>query len=659
MKIRLVILIVLLCSSSILHALEQPDKSTKNLKQILSSLSPSSDSSVALWVTFDEQKIKKVAVELTKKSIQRRGKVDNVTYLVDKYDSTFSSEVIDSLVNVGAEIRHILYWFDAITINLPASQIQKLAEIKFVKSIDVVKQLQSDRVFQVEPVEDMKNSAHYSTSLPYGFSEAQNRYVRADKLHDAGLSGKGVRIAIFDSGFNTNHRAFDSLNIINTYNFIDSTADVTLDDCNTSLSQARHGTMTLGVVGGYVPDTLIGVAYNAEFLLAKTEITCGEVEIKQEEDNWIVAAQWADQLGADIISSSLGYATFQDTTGYNYEDLDGVTPRITVAAEIAFSKNILVVNSAGNERGSSWNHILTPADGNNVIAVGATNLDSSLASFSSPGPTADGRIKPDISTLGTSVATAYYTGGYTTGASGTSFSAPLVAGCIALALEHDSTLTAIDLVNLIRESGNMQDNPNNDFGYGLFDAVKTADIIQFKKPFSFSLSYLGVNRFLIETAGRSSVIPILSLLDSNTSLDFQDNHDGTGFLVVDFSTLSSSVVTFHLTADVGYFVDTTEFTVVSEGLIQDKLVVGPNPFKDYLNLYFYDAENFESLTIHAVSGEKVWELFNNFQLDADINRIEARWNCTNLSGEVVADGIYIVVVTAGGKQFYHKVLKIE
>lgn len=652
-------LFVLLVGANVVASDLLFDKSTQRLQNKIVSLSASENSTLSLWLTFDSDQINKVPINLSEKSIQRRKKVDPINFLINNTDSTISQSLIDSLINIGAEIRHILYWFNAVTVNISVDNLRLLASLPFVKEIDIVQKIKSQKVFQVEPLQDSKTIHDKSQSLQYGFSQFQNRFVKADRLHAIGLSGNGVRIAMFDTGFNTNHRAFDSANIISTYNFIDNTTDVTQIDCDGSISQSHHGTMTFGVIGGYVPDTLIGVAYNAEFLLAKTEISCYGVEIYQEEDNWIAAAQWAAEQGADIISSSLGYITFTNSVGYTFDDLDGDTPRITAAADIAASKNILVINSAGNERGTDWNHIVTPADGDFVIAVGATTPDSNFASFSSPGPSADGRIKPDITTIGTSIVTSLYTGGYTSGVDGTSFSAPLVAGAVALALEHDNTLTAGELRDLIRRSGDRYDTPDNNFGYGLFDAVKTADIVSFLKPHNFYLTRANINKLFVETTGRSNIIPTLSLIGTIHGITFYDNNDGTGYIEINQSENSKSVQTVRVVADVGYFADTTEFILLSTKLLQNKLVVGPNPCSDFLNIYFYAPQNFDVLSIYSISGEKVWELFNKDIISADTFRIEARWNCSNQSGAVVADGVYIIVVSAGGKQFHQNVLKIE
>jgi hypothetical protein len=254
---------------------------------------------------------------------------------------------------------------------------------------------------------------------------------------------------------------------------------------------------------------------------------------------------------------------------------------------------------------------------------------------------------------------AYYTGGFTTSARGTSFSAPLVAGGAALAFEHDSTLTADELRELIKRSGDRFENPDNDFGYGLFDAVKAADIIRFITPIKLTVVDDVLQQFLIETGGRSDIVPVLSLLDTIPGVSFFDNQDGTAIIEIIQSLNSQPVQTIRLAADVGYFADTTEFIILFQNLLSSSLIVGPNPCSDFTNIYFYDPKNFESLAIYSISGEKVWEVFNNYTIDADRVRVEARWNCDNQSGAVVADGVYLIVVTSGGKQFHQNVLKVE
>ena len=397
-----------------------------------------------VWIYFDLPDSLLEKVNLSEKSLKRRAKVFGQNDSQSRYDFRPSDKVLQEITSTGVQIRRVSRWFKAVSVEASASQIQQVARLPFVSKVDLVKTL-STPLPVVEVSQQRSLPTQRSALLPYGLTLFQNSYINAVKLHDAGLSGKGVLIALFDTGFDTAHVAFDSTSIIDSYDFINNDDDVSGVDCAMGVQQSFHGTLTLGVLGAYIPNTLIGVAYGADYALAKTEITCADVngndEIKVEEDNWIAAAEWADSIGADIISSSLGYTQFQDSGSYTQSQLDGNTALITIAADIAASMNILVVNSAGNSRGSlTWGTISFPADGDSVLTVGATTFDSTLAGFSSPGPTADGRIKPDIATLGVNVYTALQNGG-TISASGTSLSTPLVAGGAALALEHDSTMT--------------------------------------------------------------------------------------------------------------------------------------------------------------------------------------------------------------------------
>jgi subtilisin family serine protease len=240
--------------------------------------------------------------------------------------------------------------------------------------------------------------------------------------------------------------------------------------------QFQHGTWTFASAGGYAPGSFVGAGYGAEFALGRTEDDPTEHVV--EMVNWGMGAEWADSLGADIISSSLGYSTFDfPDPSYTYADMNGHTTIVTRAAEIAASKGILVVNSAGNAGNSSWYHIIAPADadGDSLIAVGAVDLAGTVASFSSRGPTSDGRIKPDLCAYGTSnplpaVSTPLNPTGYVF-AGGTSFSAPLIAGLAACLLQSRPSATPVQIIQALRASASQAGSPDNNRGYGIPDAL--------------------------------------------------------------------------------------------------------------------------------------------------------------------------------------------
>jgi subtilisin family serine protease len=275
----------------------------------------------------------------------------------------------------------------------------------------------------------------------------------------AALSGQNVWIAVFDTGFELSHPALSHIRVQATYDFINGDQDVGFAEtslescfgqlgCDSSYKQLHHGTAVLSLIAGLDPEsgTRIGPAPSATFFLAKTENNFSETVI--EEDNWVAAMEWADSLGADIISASLGYLTFDDGVGDHepFHDLDGRTTVVARAASVAASRGILVCTAAGNN-GPAQTSLVSPADADSILAVGAVDLNRGTAAFSSRGPTSDGRIKPDLVAPGVALWAAnhgYSTGNLYTSFSGTSAATPLIAGLAALVLEsapHSSTET--------------------------------------------------------------------------------------------------------------------------------------------------------------------------------------------------------------------------
>jgi subtilisin family serine protease len=635
-------------------AIGQLDKLTPRAARVLGS--GSTETKYKLWLHFDSTRISASPVTLSEKALRRRAKVDPENYLIDSRDYTLADDVVQEIRASGVTVRRVSRWLKAVSIEAAAAEVEALSAVKGLVKIDLVNVFQASGDWEAHDA--IPDQSLYVDTSDYGPSLRQTRFVRALKLHDAGLSGKGVLIAIFDSGFNDTHPAFDSTSIVATWDFINDREAVDGADCPGELlnnHQDHHGTLSLGVAGGYAPGNLIGPAYGADFALAKTEITCGGVEIKIEEDNWIAAAEWADSLGADIISASLGYHSFQDTTNYTTDELDGNTALITIAADIAASKNILVVNSAGNERNSVWGTIMFPADGDSVLAVGAVDAQERLALFSSPGPTADGRIKPDIVTLGIGVYSAHsLTGAFTT-ASGTSLSAPLVSGGAALALEHDSTLTAMELLELIRSTGSMSANPNNDFGYGLYDATSSADIVKVDPVGRIDVNIGATISVPITASGRSNVTPELYLVDPPDGVELDDFGDGSGLLRITGMEENEGNLGVAISADVGFFVDTTYFVLYTYGGV----LAGPNPFKDTLFIYTdVPAGTPGSRLVVSVfnsAGEKVREIVNTPAFSTDV----VVWDGRNSYGRVVAPGVYLVHVETSRSTRWLKLLKLE
>ena len=294
----------------------------------------------------------------------------------------------------------------------------------------------------------------------YGAAKDQIVQLKVDELHRKGFTGKGIQIAVLDAGFYKANKMqlFDSLfmqqRIINTYDYVDHETNVFNDD--------DHGMQVLSCIAANKPGVMVGSAPGASFMLFRTEDA--SIEMPYEEAFWVRAAEQADAFGADIITSSLGYTTFDDER-YNHKlsDLNGKTTLISRAAEMAASRGILVVSSAGNEGDASWGKLAVPADAAQVIAVAAVDKDGEIAGFSSRGPTADGRIKPDVAAMGkrTAVASA---SGYIVKSNGTSYSAPLMAGALASAMQY-SGMSAVQL----RKTLLADKMPDTLTGYGIPD----------------------------------------------------------------------------------------------------------------------------------------------------------------------------------------------
>ena len=295
--------------------------------------------------------------------------------------------------------------------------------------------------------------------------------MRVPELHERGLSGEGVLVALFDTGFpNLEHEAFSAMKIVSQWDFIRGVDDV-------RGGGDGHGTATLSAAGGFQPGELIGPAYGASFMLAVTEDIRSETPV--EEDNWAAAAEWVESWGADVISSSLGYARFDlPHASYTDRDMDGMTAVTTRAATMAAARGVVVVNSAGNGGlHPTRNTLVAPADGRDVLSTGAVDRAGVRAGFSSVGPTADGRMKPDVAAMGVAVkiATVLTTNSYGA-ANGTSLSCPLVAGVVALLLQAHPAYSVDDVLRALRATSSQNAAPDNLLGWGILDAVAAVDL---------------------------------------------------------------------------------------------------------------------------------------------------------------------------------------
>jgi hypothetical protein len=300
--------------------------------------------------------------------------------------------------------------------------------------------------------------------------------VNGYPLHNSGFNGKNVLIAVLDGGF-LNADQIQSINHLRERNGIRYTFDF-VTNSKSVYNSSTHGTAVLSILAGKADGFLAGTATGADYILLKTEDVA--TEFPCEEDFWVAGAEFADSAGVDIISSSLGYYNFDDPSlNYKYSDLDGNSAFITRAADIAAAKGILVVNSAGNERNKVWKKIIFPSDGDSILASAAVQGNNLISSFSSAGPSFDGRVKPDISTMGVSVPLQTTANSVTRG-NGTSFSCPVLSGMAACLIQAVPEACSNDIIEAIRFSADRVNTPDYLYGYGIPDMVIALNNLQDK-----------------------------------------------------------------------------------------------------------------------------------------------------------------------------------
>ncbi|PYQ55534.1 MAG: peptidase S8 [Acidobacteria bacterium] len=405
----------------------------------------------------------------------------------------------DAVAARVTRVRHEVPWVNAMSVEATADQVAALEALPFVARVDLVRGYRARREEDLfgraegrsdapaeAPGDHCKRTCAVSPGTPsppttaptldYGPAAGQLNQIDVPAVHQMGLHGEGVIVAVFDAGFDTlSHEAFASMSIADRHDFVNGDDDV---GNGSDKGEGSHGTETLSTLGGFSPGHLIGPAFNATFLLAKTEDTTSETPV--EEDNWAAAAEWAEARGADVISSSLGYLTFDPGfKSYTFADMDGRTAISTRAADLAAARGVVVVNSAGNEGPNAQHNTLgAPADGRLVLAIGAVNAAGQRASFSSVGPTADGRTKPDVAAQGVSVVVAAPGSprSYTT-SSGTSFSCPLTAGVVALVLQARPSATVTQVEDAVRSTASQAARPDNLLGWGIVDAARAVQAI--------------------------------------------------------------------------------------------------------------------------------------------------------------------------------------
>ncbi len=439
-----------------------------------------------IWVEFTDKANSPFSLSqphefLSPRAIERR---QNQSIPIDFYDIPVSPHYVNTIVTeTGMELYYTSRWFNGAMFKAQSADVaEMLAQFDFVSFNEIAKSKVPDKseesgtqqtnvTARYQHLNDYKGGFPFSDNIypemiaDYGSAEGQVTLVNGQSLHNRGYWGAGKVIAVLDAGF----RAVDTLRafkemwahnqILGYYDF---------SQARQELYQGHsHGSLVFSVMAASIPGEYSGVATAASYWLLRTEDAASEFRV--EEYNWLAGAEYADSVGADIINSSLGYTVFDDPSqNYTYNDLDGGTTVVARAANMAFSRGILVVNSAGNYGTQNWRYIGSPADAHGALAVGGTNSEGNRASFSSVGPTPDGRVKPQVMAQAQAVSVVNTMGGIGN-ANGTSFSAPLIAGMAACLWEMFPEASNKKIQQAIVRSGDRYLMPDSLYGYGIPD----------------------------------------------------------------------------------------------------------------------------------------------------------------------------------------------
>jgi len=476
-----------------------------------------------LWVFFTDKAerdagsfaraLRDAGERVTPRAMARRARETGGRFVPDFYDLAVPAPYVDAIAGTGARVRHVSKWLNAASVEADEAEARRISALPFVRIVTPARKSRRVEPVSVGPAQpgvdggqggseggsqggadDGSQGGEFggtglspecpstctgpgaggSTALNkpanYGPAVTQLTGINAIAAHDSGWSAAGVIVSMFDTGYNKAHLANNQLKRIAERDFIFGDGETANEPADVA-SQWDHGTGTWSVLGGYWISNLIGPAYNAAFVLAKTEDTRSETPV--EEDNWVAAAEWADSIGVDVISSSLAYFDF-DGAGddYAYMDLDGYTTVVTRGAIVAARRGIVVATAMANS-GPLGRTLQAPADADSILSCGAVDSGNNIAGFSSRGNTADGRIKPEVVAQGVATWWALAANINSSGtANGTSLSTPLIGGAAALVREAHPEWTVAQIRDALKLTADKASTPDSVYGWGRINVVK-------------------------------------------------------------------------------------------------------------------------------------------------------------------------------------------
>ncbi len=419
------------------------------------------------WVFFADKEDVDISINnpisiLTQEAIDRKA-MHGVT--IDARDVPVNEAYITEVKNsTGITVMAKSKWMNCVYVQGTMANIEDLLNLPYVTSVEY-----ADKDLNFLPTNQDSNNklvfeAEQNNLIEYNYGAATNQteMIAAEYLHEQDFTGEGMIVAVLDSGFpgwETNpgfSHVIDDGRLLGTFDFFNRTTDVS--------GTGTHGTNTSSDIAGFIQDQFVGTAPNASFYLFRTEY--GPDENPREEAWWVEALERADSLGVDVVNTSLGYQDYDNSNyDHSYEDLDGQTTFAARGANHAFDKGMLLVTSAGND-GNGFGTVGTPGDSAGMLTVGAVSAAGNYVTFSSRGPTVDGRVKPDVMAQGQNAAIITSTGNVST-ANGTSFSSPIMAGAVTCLWQARPEASNATVMQVVRESAHLYDNPTNQMGYGI------------------------------------------------------------------------------------------------------------------------------------------------------------------------------------------------
>jgi len=403
---------------------------------------------------------------LSRKSVERR---ERQGLTIDSTDLPVCRSYVRQFRVEGAEVLGTSRWQNTVVVRSADSLLlERLALLPIVREVRCVF-IAPD---SIDKPQEVRTKVHETFNKwdsvkndPYGMARPQIEMLGGERLHEAGLRGQGMTIAILDGGFQNYDRipALKKAHVAGVKDFVGPIRP--MSPIGPDFHRIDHGTRVFSALAANAPEVCIGTAPEATYWLLRCEDP--QTEQPVEEDYWTMAAEWADSAGVDIINSSLGYHAFDgERDSYRLQDLDGQTAFISRSASLLARKGIVLCNSAGNSGMSQWKKIGVPADARDILTVGAIDKDRKIATFSSVGPSQDGRVKPDVVAQGAPAALISGRGTLVHDM-GTSFSTPVVCGLVACLWQGLRDKTALEIIDIVRRSANQYNEPTNIFGYGI------------------------------------------------------------------------------------------------------------------------------------------------------------------------------------------------